>query len=256
MRVALVGLALVRGTQQVAHATGASAAYVDPDVEVAQRHFARGQDHYAAARYEEAIVEFKRAREAKPLPDFDYNIARCYDRLGKWKDALAFYERYLQGADASPAADEVRARVVELRARTAGAARVDRPVVDTASPGPSTAPTAVPGPARAPLRIPAIVLGALAFGTLAAGTGAYAAAAFALPDRRAYCAGLSRECVPSDWSDLSARATAGYALWAIGGAVAVVDVSLWIIDGRRLRRERQRPGAQPAFALGGASRAP
>ena len=61
---------------------GAARADVDPDTEVARRHFQRGSQLYDAGHYDEAIAAFEAAKQAKPLPAFDYNIGRAYDRLG------------------------------------------------------------------------------------------------------------------------------------------------------------------------------
>src|SRR5437660_1352841 len=87
----------------------------DPDTELAQRLFNEGAAAYAAHDYARALDRFEAARRLKPLPAFDYNIARCHDRLGHAREAVDGYQRYL---DTGPAdAAEVRDRVTVLRAR-------------------------------------------------------------------------------------------------------------------------------------------
>jgi tetratricopeptide (TPR) repeat protein len=190
---------------------------IDPDTEVARRHFELGSRLYEQGQYAAGIVEFKAANEAKPHADYDYNIARCYDRLGDWPNALDYYQRYLASPDATQTED-VQQRVATLKERTR------RPFVPPAPP---------PPPRR--LRVPAIVVGAAAVVALAAGGGLYGSARAELPSRRAYCASLPRDCVPSEWADLSARANGAYALFTIGAALAAADVVLWVIDTRRAR---------------------
>ena len=67
----------------------------DPDTEIAKRHFAAGAALYDQGKYNDAIVEFSAARDVRPAPAFDFNIARCYDRLERLRDAVTWYERYL-----------------------------------------------------------------------------------------------------------------------------------------------------------------
>ena len=53
----------------------------DTDTEIAKRHFAAGSAAYGAGDYRRALREFEEARLARPMAAFDYNIARCLDRL-------------------------------------------------------------------------------------------------------------------------------------------------------------------------------
>ena len=206
-------------------------ATVDPDTEVARRHFERGIELYDQEKYDEAIAEFQAANVARPRPAFDYNIARCYDRLGDWSHALDYYRRYLAAAGTLPDADEVRGRVQELEERTR---KLTPPPVAAPAPPPPVA--AAPPPPRHRLRLAAIVVGAGALAAFGAAAGLYGSAAADFPARKSYCASLPRDCVPSEWSDLSARADAGYALFAVGGALAAADVVLWTLEIRRAHR--------------------
>jgi tetratricopeptide (TPR) repeat protein len=95
----------------------------DPDTDLAKRLFSEGSTLYAASDYEKALDRFQRAKVAKPLPAFDYNIALCNDRLGRWAEALAAYERF--AATSSNAADvhAAQERIPVLKERLAGTAR-------------------------------------------------------------------------------------------------------------------------------------
>lgn len=94
----------------------------DPDTEVAKRLFKQGVNLYAADQYAEALDAFEKARLAKPLPAFDFNIARCYDRLGRWNDALAAYERFVVKATDPAEVKEAQGRIAVLRDRVKQAA--------------------------------------------------------------------------------------------------------------------------------------
>jgi tetratricopeptide (TPR) repeat protein len=92
---------------------------VDPDTEVARKHFEKGSEHYRAGHYDLALEEFEASRRAKKLPAFDYNIGRCLDRLERYADAVAAYRRYVDAAPFDTDAPDVKARIAELEARLA-----------------------------------------------------------------------------------------------------------------------------------------
>jgi tetratricopeptide (TPR) repeat protein len=67
-----------------------------PDsLERAMSAYNRGQEHYKGARYKEALVAFKEAATLYASPDFQYNIARCYEKLERYDEAVLAYETYL-----------------------------------------------------------------------------------------------------------------------------------------------------------------
>lgn len=118
----------------------ASAQPDDPDTENAKLHFRLGSELYTANHYADALLEFKKALRMKPLPAFRYNIARCYDRLERYPEAIVEYEAYLAAGAAQMDVGEVQARIAELRSRVAEEKQsVAAPLAPSASP---TAPTA------------------------------------------------------------------------------------------------------------------
>jgi tetratricopeptide (TPR) repeat protein len=99
-------------------ATGVARAGInDPDIEIAKRHFARGSAFYDAKSYREALDEFIAAARVKPGPALEYNIARCYDRLEEWANAIKHYELYLAETPNAADTDEVHVRMVALKKR-------------------------------------------------------------------------------------------------------------------------------------------
>lgn len=89
----------------------------------ADQHATVGQRHLDGARYQDAIVEFRRAYELRADPRFLYDIGEAYRRLGVIDRALFFYDRYLATAGEAPDRDEVERKIAELeRARSRSAA--------------------------------------------------------------------------------------------------------------------------------------
>ncbi|HEX8950427.1 MAG TPA: tetratricopeptide repeat protein [Polyangia bacterium] len=145
----------------------------DDKTERARIHLKAAIAYYDEARYEDAAREMETAYQLKPLPDLQYNLAQCYERLGRYTEAAAAYETYLK---ANPAANDrklVQTRIVNLRERAAATAAGSQ-----AAPLPPTEKvvfktivvykTAPPPPGRG-VRIAAYGLGVLALGALASG---------------------------------------------------------------------------------------
>src|SRR3954468_8960949 len=91
--LALVCL-LSLGSARLAHAE-------DEKTERARIHLKAAIAYYDEARYEDAAREMESAYALKPLPDLQYNLAQCYDRLGRYTDAATAYETYLKANSAA-----------------------------------------------------------------------------------------------------------------------------------------------------------
>lgn len=61
-----------------------------------QHHYDRAIELYQSERYSSAIEEFKAAYAVKQLPRVLFNIGQAHLKLGEAKEALSYYERYLQ----------------------------------------------------------------------------------------------------------------------------------------------------------------
>ena len=75
----------------------------------ARAHVKKAVALYDDARYEDAAVEMEAAYKILPLPELQYNLAQCYERTGRPREAAAAYRRYVAG---KPGADD-RAQVEE-----------------------------------------------------------------------------------------------------------------------------------------------
>ncbi len=76
--------------------TCALAAPPDPATAKAKELFTHAEALYALTRYDEALAEYEKAYEAKPLPGFLFNIGQCHRQLGHWEKAAYFYRAYLE----------------------------------------------------------------------------------------------------------------------------------------------------------------
>ena len=211
---------------------------VDPDTAAARRHFKSGLELYNNGRYIDAIHEFAQANLIKAAPAFDYNIARCLERLEKWEDAAVAYEKYIQGSPGAKDLEDTRQRVAVLRSRVpAKSTQVEPPHNDvnkTATPeSPSTDPQeGDKGPGR--LRLGAWAVGGLALVSLVVGT-ALVASVSSPYDTLSTTTCVQRQCSSADWSDLQTRANIGYALWGVGVVALAADVVLWVMATRSAR---------------------
>lgn len=59
------------------------------DAKKAQEHFAKGAEKYAAGEYAAAVAEFMSGHAVAPNAMFLYNVSLCYERLGRYDDALS-----------------------------------------------------------------------------------------------------------------------------------------------------------------------
>lgn len=55
-----------------------------------------GRALFQQGQYLEALEAFKAAHDEDPSAAMKYNIARCYEQLSQWSDAISWYEQYLE----------------------------------------------------------------------------------------------------------------------------------------------------------------
>jgi tetratricopeptide (TPR) repeat protein len=147
----------------------------DPNVERARSHVKAAIAYYDEARYEDAAREMDAAYRLKPLPDLQYNLAQCYERLNRLPDAVAAYQRYLDGKPGSDDRQEILARVKNLEERIAQAKAGEQAVPPPPPPVEKVVLKTVvvykemPPPPGRGVRIAAWAVGAVAVAALASG---------------------------------------------------------------------------------------
>jgi tetratricopeptide (TPR) repeat protein len=68
--------------------------------------------------FSEAAALYKKAYEAKPIPEFLHNVAQCYKRMAALEyleKALFYFESYLNNAPDSPNRQDVEAEIAEIK---------------------------------------------------------------------------------------------------------------------------------------------
>lgn len=96
-------LALVR----VAHAE-------DPAERAARRHYERGQKLFNLQKFDEALEQYQKAFDAKPIPDFLFNIGQCQRNLGDYEAAIFSFKRYLKLDPETDNREKVESLIEEL----------------------------------------------------------------------------------------------------------------------------------------------
>jgi tetratricopeptide (TPR) repeat protein len=88
----------------------------DDQLQRAMAAFARGSDNYNRAMYQEALGDFLEAATLYASPDFQYNIALCYEKLDKPEEAIAAFQTYLKTKKDVPDRANVEDRIRRLEA--------------------------------------------------------------------------------------------------------------------------------------------
>ena len=106
-----VGLVLAV-SPRVAHAE-------DPAMRAAKRHFERGEKLFALGKFDEALDEYQKAYDAKPIPDLLFNIGQCYRNLDDYDKAIFSFKKYLKEEPDAPNKDAVDKLIEELEDKKA-----------------------------------------------------------------------------------------------------------------------------------------
>ena len=127
-----------------------------PDaVTKAKSHFKQGKAYQDAGAFDEAIAEYQKAYELAPLPDLLFNIGQAYRLKGDKRQALAFYQQFLDGKPEGAGADEARTWVAQL---TVDIKKEDEAARAVAATQPASLPATEPAtePASLPVVVPPI----------------------------------------------------------------------------------------------------
>jgi tetratricopeptide (TPR) repeat protein len=89
----------------------------DASLREAKRHFERGEKLYALTRFADALDEYQKAFDAKPIPDFLFNIGQCYRNLGDYESAAFSYRKYLKLAPDAANREQVEQLISDLEAK-------------------------------------------------------------------------------------------------------------------------------------------
>lgn len=94
----------------------ATTAFADPAERAAKRHFDRATKFFNLGKFDEALDEYTQAYEAKPIPDFLFNIGQCHRNLNNYDAAIFSFKKYLKLAPDAENRDQVEEYIADLEA--------------------------------------------------------------------------------------------------------------------------------------------
>lgn len=121
IRAVVVCMLALAGTAGVAAIAPRAAHADDVATRTAKRHFERGEKLFALGQFGDALEEYKKAYDAKPLPGFLYNIGQCYRNLDDFEQAIFSYKKYLQLKPEAANRDQVEKLIDDLEQKKAAA---------------------------------------------------------------------------------------------------------------------------------------
>lgn len=83
----------------------------------AKEHFINGSEYYEAGQYKEAIEEFEKAYRLDPKPLLLYNIAQAYEKMGKLKKAVDYFNQFIDKDTRKTDTASVKNKIANLEAR-------------------------------------------------------------------------------------------------------------------------------------------
>jgi tetratricopeptide (TPR) repeat protein len=86
----------------------------DAAMRSAKKHYDRGEKLFALGKFDEALDEYQKAFDAKPLPGFLFNIGQCYRNLGETDSAIFTYKKFLKLDPDAPNREKVQATIDKL----------------------------------------------------------------------------------------------------------------------------------------------
>jgi tetratricopeptide (TPR) repeat protein len=102
-----------------ARASQADTASTDPAERSAKRHYDRGQKLFGLQKFDEALDEYQKAYDAKPIPAFLFNIGQCQRNLGDYEAAIFSFKRYLKLDPEAENKEQVEELIDELETKKA-----------------------------------------------------------------------------------------------------------------------------------------
>jgi tetratricopeptide (TPR) repeat protein len=86
----------------------------DPAMRAAKRHFERGEKLFALGKFDEALDEYQKAYDAKPIPDFLFNIGQCYRNLDDYDKAIFSFKKFIKEEPDAPNREAVQKLIDDL----------------------------------------------------------------------------------------------------------------------------------------------
>jgi len=182
----------------------------------------RGVDLYTQGNYPNAWLEFSAAYQIVPLIDLLNNMARCEVRMGRPRDALDHFKRFIAARPNDPDSEYINQEIARLEGEL-GRKASSPPLAET------TEAQAAKPPPRLP--VASIFAGAATIAAAVAGGVTLGLVNSRYDDLKAICA--TTGCPAEDVGVLERQSYAGYGLLAAAGVGAVVTGVLLSVELRR-----------------------
>ncbi|MBK9035158.1 MAG: tetratricopeptide repeat protein [Myxococcales bacterium] len=92
----------------------------------AKKHYAKGDKLFALGKFDQALVEFEAAYEAKPLPKLLFNIGQAHRNLDHYDQAIFSFRKYLREVPDADNREAVEKLIDDLEAKQADAETRER----------------------------------------------------------------------------------------------------------------------------------
>lgn len=114
----LLSLALLTASLSGVAAPASAQAQTPTEEQVARARtlFTEGQAAYDAGRFQEAVAKMREAYEITNSAELAFNVARVYERMSEYADAIRYFRIYLrQGQPSAEVRTDVERRIEALR---------------------------------------------------------------------------------------------------------------------------------------------
>ena len=88
----------------------------DAETRAAKRYFERGQKAFNLGKFDDALEQYQKAYDAKPIPAILFNIGQCYRNLGDYEAAIFSFRKYLKLEPDADNREETEEYITELEA--------------------------------------------------------------------------------------------------------------------------------------------
>lgn len=101
---------------------------IAPTNEEALKHLSQGNKLYSVRSFDEAAAEYRAGAMIQIAPIFDYNLGQCYRQLGKYRDAIWHYDRFLKsGAGSEQQVSSAQKFITQMKAELEQKAKSEPP---------------------------------------------------------------------------------------------------------------------------------
>jgi tetratricopeptide (TPR) repeat protein len=208
--------------------------------------FEEAERLYRGGEHEAAIDLLRELLQAHDDPVLHYNLGRAYEGAKQFEEAIASYQRYLDGSPEAADRDAVRERIEDMQARLEAKRQAEKPPPATTQP---VQPPALPPQRDAPMR-PSAYLPWTMLGVGAAGLVTGGVLGILARRNRDEAVEAPRQADAADALQRARdQALGANVCFAVGGALAVAGITWGIVATVRHKRRSEAKGRPRTVVL-------